>query len=159
MRANDRGASFETIVMPHLSEALALARWMTGSPADAEDIVREACLRAFRSITSYAGGNPRARLLFRGRHVMAFVMKGTACAAIAFWLFSTLAYAQQDPGIRGGFQNTAGMLQYRGIPIPPPPVIGPHPTTGAAITANELASFKEGILRAGQLEAAAANVR
>ena len=59
----------------------------------------------------------------------------------------------QDPGIRGGFQNTAGMLQYRGIKIAPPPVISPHPVTGATITANELASFKEGILRAGQLEA------
>jgi len=45
------------------------------------------------------------------------------------------------------------MLQYRGIPIPRPPVISPHPTTGATITANELASFKEGILRAGELEA------
>jgi hypothetical protein len=59
----------------------------------------------------------------------------------------------QDPGIRGGFNNTAGMLQFRGIPIPPPPVISPHPTTNATITVNELASFKEGILRAGQLEA------
>jgi CxxC motif-containing protein (DUF1111 family) len=38
------------------------------------------------------------------------------------------------------------------MPIPHPPVISPNPTTGATITANELASFKEGINRAGQLE-------
>jgi len=62
------------------------------------------------------------------------------------------ALAQTDPGVRGGTANTAGQLQFRGIPIPHPPVISPHPTTGATITANELASFNEGINRAGQLE-------
>src|SRR5215831_3900942 len=62
------------------------------------------------------------------------------------------ALAQTDSGVRGGQQNTAGYLQYRGIPIPHPPVISPNPTTGATITANELALFNEGVLRAGQLE-------
>ena len=84
---------------------------------------------------------------------MATLVLRAACAIATLCLASAPALAQRDPGIRGGFQNTAGMLQYRGIPIPPPPVISPHPTTGATITANELASFKEGILRAGQLEA------
>src|SRR5215472_2229474 len=67
-------------------------------------------------------------------------------------LQASQAFAQHDPGVRGGMQNTAGWLQYRGIPIPHPPVISPNPTTGATITANELASFIEGINRAGQLE-------
>jgi di-heme oxidoreductase (putative peroxidase) len=62
------------------------------------------------------------------------------------------ALAQTDSGVRGGTQNTAGYLQYRGIPIPHPPVISPNPATGATITANELALFNEGVLRAGQLE-------
>jgi Di-haem oxidoreductase, putative peroxidase len=62
------------------------------------------------------------------------------------------ALAQTDPGVRGGTANTAGALQQRGIPIPHPPVISPNPTTGATITANELALFNEGINRAGQLE-------
>ncbi|MGZ5234844.1 MAG: di-heme oxidoredictase family protein [Caldimonas sp.] len=82
--------------------------------------------------------------------------------ALAFWRSAAVlaltaplalsAFAQKDPGIRGGYQNTAGMLQQRGIPIPHPPVISPHPTTGATIQVNELASFLEGIHRAGQLE-------
>jgi hypothetical protein len=67
-------------------------------------------------------------------------------------LASTSVFAQQDPGVRGGLNNTAGYLQYRGIPIPHPPVISPHPETGATITPNEFKSFKEGINRAGQLE-------
>ena len=65
----------------------------------------------------------------------------------------TAAMAQQDPGIRGGMANTAGAMQQRGIPIPHPPAISPHPVTGATINKNELASFNEGVIRAGQLEA------
>ena len=62
------------------------------------------------------------------------------------------AHAQRDPGVRGGYANTAGAMQQRGIPIPHPQVIGPHPVTGARVTATENASFLEGIRRAGQLE-------
>ena len=75
-----------------------------------------------------------------------------AVLAAAIVLIGSPSLAQRDPGVRGGFLNTAGMLQYRGIPIPHPPVISPNPTTGATINANELASFLEGINRAGQLE-------
>src|SRR6266849_10023084 len=71
---------------------------------------------------------------------------------LAIWTAALLAMlgasalAQTDSGVRGGTQNTAGYLQYRGIPIPHPPVISPHPTTGATITANELGpSTKESI--------------
>jgi hypothetical protein len=69
-----------------------------------------------------------------------------------FHLLATPVFAQHDPGVRGGIENTAGQLQFRGIPIPHPPVISPNPTTGAEISPNELISFIEGINRAGQLE-------
>jgi len=72
--------------------------------------------------------------------------------AVLLCVSAASALAQTDSGVRGGTQNTAGYLQYRGIPIPHPPVISPNPTTGATITANELASFNEGVIRAGQLE-------
>ena len=39
---------FANVVMPHLTDAYALARWITGDRADAEDVVQEASLRAFR---------------------------------------------------------------------------------------------------------------
>jgi hypothetical protein len=68
------------------------------------------------------------------------------------YLLPSPVFAQTDPGVRGGLQNTAGYLQYRGIPIPHPPMISPNPTTGATISTNEAASFIEGINRAGQLE-------
>src|SRR5579864_8243602 len=71
------------------------------------------------------------------------------CALLAF---SNWAFGQKDPGVRGGIQNTGGGLEQQGIPIPHPPLISPNPTTHAPINDNELASFLEGILRAGQLE-------
>ncbi len=49
--------------MPHLDDAYALARWLSGNSADAEDIVQEACLRALRGLDRYAGGSARAWLL------------------------------------------------------------------------------------------------
>jgi RNA polymerase sigma factor (sigma-70 family) len=54
---------FAAVVMPHLDDAYALARWLTGNGTDAEDIVQEACLRALRGLDRYNGGNARAWLL------------------------------------------------------------------------------------------------
>jgi RNA polymerase sigma factor (sigma-70 family) len=62
----DRGDSktrFANVVIPHLDDAYGLARWVTGNRADAEDVVQEACLRAFRGIGGFAGGNGRAWVL------------------------------------------------------------------------------------------------
>jgi RNA polymerase sigma factor (sigma-70 family) len=59
----DDNALFAAVVMPYLGDAYALARWMTGNRTDAEDVVQEACLRAFRAIRRYAGGNARAWVL------------------------------------------------------------------------------------------------
>src|SRR5215813_3668228 len=59
---------FRTVVLPHLADAYALARWLTGNRADAEDVVQDACLRAFRAIGGFAGGNARAWVLTIVRH-------------------------------------------------------------------------------------------
>jgi CxxC motif-containing protein (DUF1111 family) len=67
-------------------------------------------------------------------------------------LATNVVFAQVDPGVRGGLQNTGGGLQAQGIRIPRPPLISPNPTTGATVTDNEKASFIEGVNRAGQLE-------
>ncbi len=80
------------------------------------------------------------------------VLARTISFLCALTLMTGGAVAQKDPGVRGGIRNTGGGLQAQGIPIPHPPVISPNPITGAKINDNELASFLEGILRAGQLE-------
>src|SRR5213075_2773821 len=63
LKSEDDQARFASVVLPHLGDAYALARWITGDRADAEDVVQEACLRAFRAVGGYAGGNTRAWML------------------------------------------------------------------------------------------------
>jgi len=55
--------NFEAEVLPHLDAAYNLARWLTRNPQDAEDMVQEALLRAFRFFRAFRGGNARAWLL------------------------------------------------------------------------------------------------
>jgi RNA polymerase sigma-70 factor (ECF subfamily) len=57
------GESFDEAVLPHLDAANRLARWLMGNEQDAEDIVQEASLRAFRYFRTFAGGNGRAWFL------------------------------------------------------------------------------------------------
>ncbi|MGH9775040.1 MAG: sigma-70 family RNA polymerase sigma factor [Candidatus Acidiferrales bacterium] len=54
---------FEQVVLPHLDAAYNLARWLVRSPADADDLVQESCLRALRFIDGFRGGDSRAWLL------------------------------------------------------------------------------------------------
>jgi len=48
---------------PHLDAAYNLARWLTRDPHDADDVVQEAYLRAFRFFSGFRGGDGRAWLL------------------------------------------------------------------------------------------------
>jgi len=55
--------NFEADVLPHLDAAYNLARWLTGNEQDAEDVVQEVSLRAFRFFGGFRGGNTKAWLL------------------------------------------------------------------------------------------------
>ena len=59
----DANARFKSVVLPHLDAAYGLARWLTGSRTDSEDVVQDACLRALRGISTFSGDNSRAWLL------------------------------------------------------------------------------------------------
>jgi RNA polymerase sigma factor (sigma-70 family) len=54
---------FEDTVLPHLNAAYNLARWLTRNDQDAEDVVQEAYLRAWKFFDSFHGGESRPWLL------------------------------------------------------------------------------------------------
>jgi len=90
---DNRRRQFEALALPHLDAAYNLARWLSRSPDDAQDIVQEAMLRAFRAFDGFRGGDIKPWLLAivrncwrnagagRGRHVPLPEEDGTALAA------------------------------------------------------------------------------
>ena len=56
--------AFEAFIAPHLRMLWRLARRLVHEPADAEDLVQETCLKAFRSFHQFCpGSNARAWLV------------------------------------------------------------------------------------------------
>lgn len=55
--------NFEQAVLPHVDAAYNLARWLTRNEQDAQDVVQEAFLRAFRFFPGFRCGDARAWLL------------------------------------------------------------------------------------------------
>jgi len=55
--------SFEALMLPHLDAAHNLAKWLLRNDEDAQDVVQEAYLRAFKSFGGFRGSNGRAWLL------------------------------------------------------------------------------------------------
>lgn len=93
------GARFESFVLPHLADAYALARWLTGNRADADDVVQEACLRAFRGIGGFAGINARAWVLTIVRHA-AYEWLGKN-RSVSLLMVDDLAAVEQKHANRG----------------------------------------------------------
>ena len=63
MDEQDKLARFEQSIMPHMDAAYNLARWLTREDLDAQDVVQDAYLRAFKFFGGFRGGNSRAWLL------------------------------------------------------------------------------------------------
>jgi RNA polymerase sigma-70 factor (ECF subfamily) len=60
VQSKDDRAMFDEVFLPHMAEAYRLAQWLTGNAYDAEDVVQDAALRAFRGIKSFGAVNARA---------------------------------------------------------------------------------------------------
>ncbi len=63
MSEGERVAEFERIAMPHTKAAFELARWLTRDEHDAEDVVQDAFLRAFKYFDGFNGSDARTWLL------------------------------------------------------------------------------------------------
>ncbi len=62
-QAKEELTPFEEAMLPHLDAAHNLAKWLLRNEQDAQDVVQEAYLRAFRSFAGFHGTNGRAWLL------------------------------------------------------------------------------------------------
>jgi RNA polymerase sigma factor (sigma-70 family) len=63
MAGREHLPTFEENVLPHLDAAFNLARWLTRNRQDAEDVVQDAYLRAFRFFPNFRGGDARVWLM------------------------------------------------------------------------------------------------
>ncbi len=60
---DERRRRFEALMLPHLDAAYNLARWLTRNVHDADDIVQDAYLRAYRSFDGFRGEDAKPWLL------------------------------------------------------------------------------------------------
>jgi RNA polymerase sigma factor (sigma-70 family) len=63
LQKQNKLASFEKAVLPHVDAANNLAHWRTRNDTDAEDVVQEAYLRAFKFFGGFHGADGRSWLL------------------------------------------------------------------------------------------------
>ncbi len=68
---HERDQAFERVVVPELAVLLHVARTMTAQDHDAEDLVQDTLLRAYRAIDRFDGAHPRAWLFTIMRHAHA----------------------------------------------------------------------------------------
>ena len=95
----DDHARFARLVLPHLGDAYSLARWITGNRADAEDVVQDACLRAFRAIGSVGDGSARPWVLTVVRNTAyTWLRKNRPSAVLAVENLEDVETANAKPG-------------------------------------------------------------
>ena len=58
-------SSFEELALPLFASVYSFAHWLTGSEADAEDLVQETYLKAFRSFSTFEPGSNFRAWIFR----------------------------------------------------------------------------------------------
>jgi len=98
----ERQTRFEETVMAHLDAAYNLARWLARDERDAEDVVQEACLRAFRFFPGFHGGNARAWLLAIVRNTYyTWLEKNRAQASNVEFTDDTVAAVDYDMATTG----------------------------------------------------------
>ena len=99
-------ARFEQVVMPHLDAAYNLARWLVRNPQDAEDMVQEAYLRAFKFFGGFQGGDARAWLLKIVRNTSYTFLEKNRPAALAGRVRRKSARSGYAGGRRGNEDGT-----------------------------------------------------
>ena len=117
---DEKRARFEAQVLPHLDAAYRFARWLSPAPGDADDIVQEAALRAFRAFDALRGSDVKAWLMAIVRNCHSTALKQRqrrACVPLPEENDAQDAYAMtattpdpEDDSIRRDEQRTLDRL-------------------------------------------------
>jgi RNA polymerase sigma-70 factor (ECF subfamily) len=91
-----RQTQFESAILPHLDAAYSLARFLVRNDQDAEDVVQEASLRAFRFFEGFRGQNSRAWFLQIVRNT-AFTTLKRASGHVTDVLFDEELHTPENP--------------------------------------------------------------
>ena len=91
--------SFEALMLPHLDAAYNLAKWLLRNEQDAQDVVQEAFLRAFKSFGGFHGSNGRAWLLTIVRNTSYTLLKKKRAADLTT-PFDEEIHAFDDESVR-----------------------------------------------------------
>src|ERR1700681_1401605 len=100
----DERTVFDEVFLPHMAEAFRLAQWLTGNAYDAEDVVQDAALRAFRGIKSFGAVNARAWSLTIVRNTAYSRLRKNKSKAVVFT--HDLSVAEQQELEHEGSQGT-----------------------------------------------------
>jgi RNA polymerase sigma factor (sigma-70 family) len=100
----DERAMFDEVFLPHMAEAYRLAQWLTGNSYDAEDVVQDAALRAFRGIKSFGAVNARAWSLTVVRNTAYSWLTKNRPKSVVFT--DDLSFTEQQELEQGGPQGT-----------------------------------------------------
>jgi RNA polymerase sigma-70 factor (ECF subfamily) len=99
-------ASFEAMMLPHMDAAHNLARWLLRNDQDAQDVVQEAYLRAFKSFSGFHGSNGRAWLLTIVRNTSYTLLKKNRAADL------TTTFDEEIHASEGESVSPAAILEH-----------------------------------------------
>ena len=108
-----RARRFEAIFVSHLDAAYDFARWLARDERNAEDVVQEACLRAFKSLDSFHGDNGRAWLLaiVRNTYYTWFKRNQIFASSVPFDEESLSAESNELEGLESSSESVDQILQ------------------------------------------------
>ena len=115
MDEQSRARRFEQIFVAHLDAAYNFARWLTRDERNAEDVVQEACLRAFKSLDTFHGDSGRAWLLaiVRNTYFTWYTKNKAEAVNVPFDEDGTIAGGHELADLDGSIGSIDRILQQR----------------------------------------------
>jgi RNA polymerase sigma-70 factor (ECF subfamily) len=94
-----RRTRFEAAALPHLDSAYNLARWITRNEDDAQDVVQDSYLRAYRFFDGFRGDAIKPWLLAIVRHTAFSWLRRNRPKELAAFADETAMWEKADPAL------------------------------------------------------------